>query len=217
VMTRLKQQFNSHVNAYLWDGARPPTAFAMMPFAVDPVLMDGLSPNGSLRWKAEGHRRLSSPPAGLKPMSDETRRMPPFGSPGREGQTRRSTGGVASSQVDPPQGGTGARVQRHRRWRGHSPLRLPECMADPASLGSVPPPTALREVRLNGLPEALAEVLRHRTGGGRRVADAVPTGFSDARFVAKPAYPLGPHSVSPLRRLAGGCAPSDPRTGNGAP
>ena len=27
----------------------------------------------------------------------------------------------------------------------------------------------------------------------------------------KPAYSLGPHSVSPLRRLAGGCAPSDPQ------
>ena len=136
-------------------------------------------------------RPLSSRTAGLKPMSDGTRRMPPFGFPKREGQperTSRSTGGVASSQIDPPQGGTGARVQRHRRWRGHSPLRLLECMADPASLGSVPPPTALREVRLNGFPEALAEVLRHRTGGGRRVADAVPTGFSDARFVVQPAY-----------------------------
>ena len=33
----------------------------------------------------------------------------------------------------------------------------------------------------------------------------------------KPAYSLGPHSVSPLRRLAGGCAPSDPGNGNGAP
>ena len=27
----------------------------------------------------------------------------------------------------------------------------------------------------------------------------------------KPAYSLGPHSVSPLRRLAGGRAPSDPQ------
>ena len=28
--------------------------------------------------------------------------------------------------------------------------------------------------------------------------------------------PLGPHSVRPLRRLAGGCAPSDPHIANGA-
>ena len=81
-----------------------------------------------------------------------------------------------------------------------------------------PPPAALREVRLNGFPGALAEVRRHGIGGGRRrVAAAAPTGFSDARFVVQPAYSLGPHSVSPLRRLAGGCAPSDPRTGDGAP
>ena len=36
---------------------------------------------------------------------------------------------------------------------------------------------------------ALAEVLRHRIGGGDlRVLDAAPTGFSDARFVVQPAY-----------------------------
>ena len=106
----------------------------------------------------------------------------------------------------------------HRRLRYRSPLRPPGRMEDPASLASVPPPAALPEVRLNGFPGALSEVLRHRIGGGRlRVADAAPTGFSDARFVAKPAYSLGPHSVRPLRRLAGGCAPSDPRNGNGAP
>ena len=46
---------------------------------------------------------------------------------------------------------------------------------------------------------------------------ARPTGSLDAAISDKPAYPLGPHSVSPLRRLAGGCAPCDPRTGNGAP
>ena len=83
---------------------------------------------------------------------------------------------------------------------------------------SVPPPTALREVRLSGFPEALVDVRRHRVGGrGRRVPDAAPAGFSDARFIVEPAYSLGPHSVRPLRRLAGGRAPSDPRTGNGAP
>ena len=42
-------------------------------------------------------------------------------------------------------------------------------------------------------------------------------GLSDAAKAGEPAYPLGPHSVRPLRRLAGGYAPSDPRAGNGAP
>ena len=44
-----------------------------------------------------------------------------------------------------------------------------------------------------------------------------PTGSSDAAIAGKPAYSLWPHSVSPLRRLAGGCAPSDPQSDNGAP
>ena len=43
-----------------------------------------------------------------------------------------------------------------------------------------------------------------------------PMGLSDATKVGEPAYPLGPHSVRPLRRLAGGCAPSDPYFANGA-
>ena len=59
-------------------------------------------------------------------------------------------------------------------------------MDAPASPASVPPPAALREVRLNGFPGALAEVLCHRIGnGGRRVPDAAPTGLSDARFVVQ--------------------------------
>ena len=63
-------------------------------------------------------------------------------------------------------------------------------MDGPASPVSVPPPAALREVRLNGSPEAFAEVLRYRVDGGRRrVPDAAPTGFLDARFVVQPAYP----------------------------
>ena len=91
-------------------------------------------------------------------------------------------------------------------------------MGGPALQAFVRPPDAPREVRLNGFPRALAEVRRHRVDGGvRRVPDAAPTGFSDARFVVQPAYSLGPHSVSPLRRLAGGRAPSDPRIGDGAP
>ena len=42
------------------------------------------------------------------------------------------------------------------------------------------------------------------------------TGLSDAAKAGEPAYSLGPHSVRPLRRLAGGCAPSDPYFANGA-
>ena len=159
--------------------------------------------------------------AELKPSADRIRRVRPFGSPKPEGQhdrTRRNTGGHARSQVDPLQGGTGALVHRHRRWRDHSPLCLAGCMDGPPSLASVRPPTALREGHLNGFPRALAEVRHHCGGGGRRrVPDAAPKGVLDARFVVQPAYSLGPHSVSPLRRLAGGCAPSDPPNGNGAP
>ena len=57
-----------------------------------------------------------------------------------------------------------------------------------------PPPSHRQprfEVRLNGFPEACAEVRRNRVGGGRRrVPDAVPTGFSDARFVVQASIPL---------------------------
>jgi len=131
-------------------------------------------------------------------MADETRKMPPFGSPKGEGRhdqaSRRSTGGVASSQVDPPQGGTGAHAQRRGRWQDRSPHRLPECMDGPAALAFVRPPAAPREVRLNGFPGALAEVLRNREDGGRRRGpEAAPTGFSDARFVVQPAYSASSH------------------------
>jgi len=65
-------------------------------------------------------------------------------------------------------------------------------MEDPASLVSVPPPTTVREVRLNGFPGTLAEVLRRRVGGGgRRVSDAAPAGVSDARFVFQQRTPWG--------------------------
>ena len=136
-------------------------------------------------------------------MADETRKMPPFGSPKDEGRhdqaSRRRTGGVASSQVDPPQGGTGARAQLHGRWRDRSPLRLPEYLDGPAPLGFVRTPAAPREVRLNGFPGALAEVPRHRFGGGgHRVPGAAPTGFSDARFVVQPAYPAHTVKVTSL-------------------
>ncbi len=137
----------------------------------------------------------SAPRLELKPMADETRKMPPFGSPKGEGRhdqaSRRRTGGVASSQVDPPQGGTVAHAQRHGRWRDRSPLRLPECMDGPAPPGFVRPPAASREVRLNGFPGALAEVPRHRFGGGGcRVRGAAPKGVFGASKVDQPAYPV---------------------------
>jgi len=50
-------------------------------------------------------------------------------------------------------------------------------------LASIPPFN-----RSNGFAEALVGVLSHLVGGGRyRVPDAVPTSFSDTRFVAQ--YP----------------------------
>ena len=124
----------------------------------------------------------------MKPIADETRRMPPFGSPKREGRTakRGETTEEKRSQVDPPHSRTDARVHRRGRSRHQSLLRLWECMDGPASPASVPPPATLHEVRLNGFPEALAEVLRHHGGGRRRsVPETDATGFSDARFVVQ--------------------------------
>ena len=214
-----KHRFNTRVCTSPADTSVPsPTASVVKP----PIRTLGTLPPPEVPDTRGGSASAAFVPmAGLKPMAGGIRRMSPFGLPKREGQperTSRRTGGVASSQVDPPQGGSGARVHRHRRWRNRWPLRLPECMDGPASPASVTPPASPREVRLNGFPGVLAEVHRHSIAGCvRRVPDAAPTGFSDARFVVQPAYSLGPHSVRPLRRLAGGCAPSDPRTGNGAP
>ena len=137
----------------------------------------------------------SASEAGLKPMRDETRRMSPFGSPKSEGRhdqaSKQRIGGVASSQVDPPQRGTGAHTRRHGRWRDRSPRRRLECMDGPAPLAFVRPPAAPREVRLNGFPGALAEVARHRFGGsGRRVRGAAPTAVFGASKVGQPAYPV---------------------------
>ena len=142
-------------------------------------------------------RRLHCPnrsPTGLKPTADGIRSARPFGSPKRDGQhdqTRRNTGGVASSQVDPHQGGIGAHAQQHGRWRDRSPLRLPERMDSPVPLAFVRPPAATREVRLNGFPGALAEVLRHRVvGAGRRVPGRGAQGVFGATKVGQPAYPV---------------------------
>jgi len=175
---------------------------------------------------------LNPSPTGLKPIADGIRSARPFGSPKREGrpeQTGRRTGGVVSSQVDPPQGGTGAHGQRHGRWRDRSPLRLPECLDGPAPPVFVPPSAPLREVRLNGFPGALSEVSRHRRdGGGRRVPAAAPKGRSDAAYVGQPAYPLSyngagegwpppPPSIPPFFALPWrsrtGAPPPSPRAG----
>ena len=43
------------------------------------------------------------------------------------------------------------------------------------------------------------------------------SGLSDAANAGEPAYPPWPHFACPPEGLAGGCAPSDPRNGNGAP
>ena len=172
-------------------------------------------------------RLTSVPTAGLKPIADGTRTMPPFGSPkgaGRHQRTRRSTGGIARNQVDPPEGGAGARAQLHGRWRDRSPLRLPKCMDGPASPVSVPPPATLREVRLNGFPGAHAEVLFQGVGScGRRVSNAAPTGVSGAAKVREPAYPgynpgagegrcpFDPRQTrAPLDGAGGGVAPLPP-------
>ncbi len=143
---------------------------------------------------ADRLRRPSSPPTGLKPVADELRHMPPFGSPKRGGQheqTRRNTGGDARSQVDPRHGGTGARAPRQGRWGDRSPLWLRGYMDGAALLATIPPLAALREARLNGFPGARAVVRRHGIGGSRRrVSDTSPTGSLDAAKGGKPAYPL---------------------------
>ena len=161
--------------------------------ASDPSLGGRSRPRRTHEMGADRLRRPSSLTVGLKPIAEGIRRMLPFGLPKREGQheqTRRNTGGVARSQVDPSQGETGARVHQHRCWRDRSPPRLQGRMCGPAPLASDPAPVAFREARLNGFPGALAGVLRHRPGGGcRRVSDTSVAGLSDATKVGEPAYP----------------------------
>ncbi len=150
-------------------------------------------PRTTFEMGADPLRIPSSPTDRLKPIADEVRRVPPFGSPKGEGQrdqTRRNTGGDGRSQVDPPHGGTGARAPRQGRWRDQSQLRLRGHIHGSASLATIPPLAALPEARLNGLPGVLAVVRRHCIGGSRRrVSDTSPRGLSDATKVGKPAYP----------------------------
>ena len=85
-------------------------------------------------------------------------------------------------------------------------------MDGPASLASIPPPTALREARRTGSPE--------RWRGCFAIALAAADDGSGPRWrrpclpplgAGEPAYPPWPHSACLPEGLAGGCAPSDPR------
>ena len=176
-----KHQFNARVCASPVDTSAPsPRAFLVKP----PIWTVGTVPPPEAREiGADQRRQLSPPMAGLKPSAYGVRNTLPFGLPERGGQperTSRRTGGVASSQVDPPRGGTVARVQRHGRLRNRSPYRPPSDLQP-----------RLSHARLNGCQGALAEVLLHGVGCcGRRVPDAAPTGVFDAAKVVQPAYPL---------------------------
>ena len=194
-----KQQFRARVNVFLRDSAAPlPRVFVMKP----PIQTLRSQPRGTPERSVDRIRRPSFPVAGLKPVAGGMRRVMPFGSPKRDGQhdqTRRNTGGVASSQVDPHQGGIGAHAQQHGRWRDRSPLRLPERMDSPVPLAFVRPPAATREVRLNGFPGALAEVLRHRVVGARR---RVPGRGAQGVFGATKVGQYPSHKRTPVFRGA---------------
>ena len=149
-------------------------------------------PEGIPRWTRIGIGGLRPLSTGLKPIADEIRKMPPFASPKRQGSTSKRGEATEESRVvrliDPKAEavpvsidiGDGGIIRR---------FGFQECMDGPAPLASVRPPAALREVRMNGFPEALAEVLRHRVGAGRRhLRDTSPTGMSDPAKVGKPAY-----------------------------
>ena len=156
------------------------------------------------------------PPAGLKPVADQIRRMPPFGSPkrgrvARPNDAKRRRRRVV--QVDPPHGGTDARFPRQGRWRGSVAAPASWVHGRPGIAGLHPAGGRASRGPLNGFPGALAGVLRHRIGGGRRrLSETSATGLSDAAKAGEPAYPLGPRFAGPRQGLAGGSAPSDPPT-----
>ena len=185
------------------------------PDASDPVLGYGPAPKDS-EMGADGPRQPSSPPAGLKPIADQFRRISPFGSPKRgrvlrpdEAKRRRRR----VVQVDPPHCGTDARFPRPGCWRGSVAAPASRVHGRPGIAGLHPAVGRASRGPLNGF----TGMLRLRVGGGRRwLSDTSATGLSDAAKAGEPAYSLGPHSVRPLRRLAGGCAPSDPYFANGA-
>ena len=168
---------------------------------------------------ADGYRRPSSAPAGLKPAADPIRKVSPFGSPKREGQrpNEAKRGRRRVVQVDPSHGGTDARVPRRGRWRGSVAAPASRVHGRPGIAGLHPAADRASRGPLNGFPGALAGVLRHRIGGGRRrLSDTSSTGLSEDAKGVKPAYPPWPRFARPRRELAGGCAPSDPHIANGA-
>ena len=124
------------------------------------------------------------PPAGLKPVADQIRRMPPFGSPkrgrvARPNDAKRRRRRVV--QVDPPHGGTDARFPRQGRWRGSVAAPASWVHGRPGIAGLHPAAGRASRGPLNGFPGALAGVLRHRIGGGRRrLSETSATGLSDA-------------------------------------
>ena len=173
-----KHQFNTRICTSPVDTSATSATVSVVKLPVRTARTD---PSPEALDMGRNRPRLPSAAAGLKPFADGIRNAPPFGLPKCEGQherTRRSTGGVASSQVDPPP----------RRNRCPCPSTSALAGSFAASV-YVPPPAALREVRLNGFPGALAEVPRHRIGGHRRVPEAVPTGSSSVANVGEPAYP----------------------------
>ncbi len=148
-----------------------------------------VAPHNTLVRDADRNPRPLSPRAGLKPAAEEIRRMSSFGSPKRgrvarpnEAKHRRRR----VSQVDPPQGGTDARVLRGSvaspagRVHGRSGITGLHPAVGRAWRGQV-----------NGFPGALTGVLRHPVGGGRsRLSDTSAARLSDAAKAVEPAYPL---------------------------
>ena len=149
----------------------------------------------------------------MKPTADELRKMPPLRVTGRaarpdEPKHRRKH----VVQFDPstadlmPVVWPRSVAARAARVHGRPGVAGLHPAIDPASRGL-----------LNGFAGALAAVLRHRIGGGRRRHhDTPPTGLSDACLGGEPGYPPWPRFARPRRELAGGCAPCDPPIANGA-
>ena len=129
--------------------------------------------------------------------------------------TLRMAGRVLAFIADHEGGSGGARDPLRRPWYrkpSREPTRTKKCEArtdQPRNERSKPRTRILR------LPEVMA-----RTGLSRATIyrwRAAPTGVFGASKVGQPAYPPWPHSVCLPEGLAGGCAPCDPRNGNGAP
>ena len=99
------------------------------------------------------------PPAGLKPIADQIRRISPFGSPKR-GRVARANEAKDRRrrvvQVDPPHRGTDARVPRPGRWRGSVAAPAARVHGRPGFAGLHPAAGRASRGPLNGFPEARA-------------------------------------------------------------